>query len=284
LQALFDGEFVATGASPVDVPGAGYELATALQPGPDYTIGLERLSPPEDEPLYVGGDPLVVRSGVILDHNAHPVPDGTHVEFRASYLQSDVFIEPQVVTDTVAGVAGASFVLGAPAPAGMLKVTASSGDAGSDTLIVRVVLPVTPFPTFTPTATATATPTPTVTPLPPTPTMAMPTATPLAGPPLGPATRPVDWLDFCVVAAGTVLGNVAGVRVRRGRRKAWEREVQLILYGVALALLGYLLYGLGLLNPTSLMGTQGAATRIGLLLLSVFLAFLPSGVVWLRRS
>jgi hypothetical protein len=47
---------------------------------------------------------------------------------------------------------------------------------------------------------------------------------------------------------------------------------------------GYLLYGLGLLNPTSLAGLQGPATRITLLLLSSVLAFLPSGVVWLRRS
>jgi beta-N-acetylhexosaminidase len=284
LRPLFDLDFAATGAPPVDVPGVAYELATVLQPGPDQTIGLERLSPPEDEPLYVGGDALVVRSGVILDRNGHPVPDGTHVEFRASYLQSDIFVEPQVVTDTVAGVAGASFVLDSPAPAGMLHVTASSGDAGSDTLIVRVLLPVTPFPTFTPTATATATPTPTITPVPPTPTMARPTPTPLAAPPARSESRPVDWLDFALMTAGTVLGSVFGVQVRRGRRKGWEREVQLILYGVALALVGYLLYGLGMLSPASLVGAQGPAARITLLLLSLLLAFLPSGVVRLRRT
>jgi len=81
-----------------------------------------------------------------------------------------------------------------------------------------------------------------------------------------------------------VLGSIVGVQVRRGRRKSWDREVQLVLYGVALALVGYLLYGLGLLNPTSLVGLQGLATRITLLLLSALLAFLPSGVVWVRRS
>ena len=284
LRPLFDLEFTATGAPPVDVPGVDYELASALQPGPDQTIGLEKLSPLGDEPLYVGGDPLVVRSSVILDRNGHPVPDGTEVEFRGNYLQSDIFIEPQVVTDTIAGVAGASFVLGSPAPAGMLQVSAESGDAGSDSLIVRVVLPVTPFPTFTPTATATASPTPTITPVPPTPTISTPTPTPLAPPPARPESRPVDWLDFFLMAGGTVLGNVVGVQVRRGRRKGWDREVQLILYGVGLPLVGYLLYGLGLLNPTSLAGLQGPATRITLLLLTAVLAFLPSGVVWLRRS
>jgi hypothetical protein len=45
---------------------------------------------------------------------------------------------------------------------------------------------------------------------------------------------------------------------------------------------GYIMYGLGLLNPTSIMGLQGAAPRVVLFFLSVLLAFLPSGAVWLR--
>ncbi|MGB9301017.1 MAG: glycoside hydrolase family 3 N-terminal domain-containing protein [Anaerolineae bacterium] len=281
FRPLFEMEFAATGAAPVDVPGVDYQLSSALQPAAGQTFGLERLSPPSDQPLYVGGEALVVRTGVILDRNGNIVPDGTKVEFRGGYVGGDVFVEPQVVTDTVSGVAGARFVLDAPAPAGLLQVSAESGEAVSDSLIVRVVLPVTPFPTFTPTATATATPTPTVTPVPPTPTKVVPTSTPPAPPPR-PASRPVDWLDFLILAGGTVLGNVFGVRVRRGRRGGWEREVQLILYGVALALVGYIMYGLGLLNPTSIMGLQGAAPRAVLFFLSVLLAFLPSGAVWLR--
>jgi beta-N-acetylhexosaminidase len=281
LWPLFEMEFVAAGAAPVDVPGADYQLASALLPAAGQTFGLERLSPPSDQPLYVGGEALVVRTGAILDGNGNVVPNGTKVEFRAGYLEGDIFVEPQVVTDTVNGVAGACFVLDVPAPAGLLEVSAESGEAVSDSLIVRVVLPVTPFPTFTPTATATATPTPTVTPVPPTPTKPAPTPTPPRSP-FRPASRPVDWLDFLILAAGTVLGNIAGVRARRGRRAGWEREVQLILYGVGLALLGYIMYGLGLLNPTSVMGLQGAAPRAVLLLLSVLLAFVPSGAAWLR--
>jgi len=109
----------------------------------------------------------------------------------------------------------------------------------------------------------------------------LPTPTPPAPPPR-PTSRPVEWLDFLISCGGAALGNVAGVRVRQGRRRGWEREVQLILYGVGLALVGYILYGLGLLNPTSMMGLQGAAPRAALFLLSVLLAFLPSGAVWLR--
>jgi beta-N-acetylhexosaminidase len=280
LRPLFEEGFAPVGAAPVDVPGTDYEVASALLPAADQTFGLERLSPASDQPLYVGGEALVVRTGVILDRNGNVVPDGTKVEFRGGYVGGDIFIEPEVVTDTVSGVAGARFVLDSPAPAGLLQVSAQSGEAVSDSLIVRVVLPVTPFPTYTPTATATATATATVTPVHPTPTRVPPTPTPLEPAPR-PVSGPVDWLDFLILCGGAVLGNVAGVRVRRGRRGGWEREVQLILYGVGLALVGYILYGLGLLNPTSIMGLQGAAPRVTLFLLSVLLAFLPSGAAWL---
>lgn len=281
LTPLFQPEVAATGISPVSIEAVGYELANALVPAPDQTMTLERLSPPETADLYVGGEPLVVRTSVIVDRNGHPVPDGTKVEFRGAYLEGDVFVEPQVVTDTVKGVASASFWLGAPAPAGLMTVSASSGEVTSEPLSVRVVVPVTPLPTFTPTATATPSPTPTATRYvpPPTPT---PEPTPTLEPIIEPVGRPVDWLDFLLASVGTVLGNVAGAQMRRGRRKGWEREVQLILYGVGLGLVGYLLFGLGLLNPTILLGWEGPPVRVFLLLLGLVLGLLPSILVWLR--
>jgi hypothetical protein len=90
--------------------------------------------------------------------------------------------------------------------------------------------------------------------------------------------RPVDWLDFLLACAGTVLGNVAGAQMRRGRRKGWEREVQLILYGVGLGLVGYLLFGTGLLNPTVILGWQGTPVRVFLLFLGLVLGLLPSAL------
>jgi len=281
LRPLFQPEVSVTGISPVSVEAIGYELANALVPAPDQSITLERLSPPETVDLYVGGEPLVVRTSVIVDHNGHPVPDGTRVEFRGAYLEGDVFVEPQVVTDTVRGVASASFWLGVPAPAGLMTVSATSGEVTSEPLSVRVVVPVTPLPTFTPTATATPSPTATATRYvpPPTPT---PSPTPTPEPIPEPMGRPVDWLDFLLAGAGTVLGNVAGAQMRRGRRKGWEREVQLILYGVGLGLVGYLLFGLGLLNPTVILGWQGAPVRVFLLFLGLILGFLPSVLVRLR--
>jgi hypothetical protein len=79
-----------------------------------------------------------------------------------------------------------------------------------------------------------------------------------------------------------VLGSAAGSQVRRGHRKGWEREVQIILYGVALALVGYILYALGPLNPMSVLGWQGGGVRTFLLLFSMLLAFLPGAIMWLR--
>jgi len=282
LRPLFDTDFISVGAAPVGVEGAGYDLTTALQPEPSQLISLERLSPPEGEALYVGGEPLLVRTGVIFDRNGHPVPNGTEVEFRGNYLEGDIYVEPQVVTGTISGVAGASFWLGEPVPAGLIEVSAASGDANSESLQVRVLVPVTPFPTFTPTPTATPSPTATATSIPPTPT-AVPTPTPPPVAPPKPTSHPVDWLDLMLAGVGISAGTALGIQARRGRRKGWEREVQLILYGVGLGLIGYILYGLGLLNPAGILAWEGISLRVFLLLLCAVLAFLPSGLVWPRR-
>ncbi len=279
LRPLFEPELVPPGAAPVSIEGINYDLTTALQPEPAQVIALEKVSPPEGA-LYVGGEPLVVRTGIILDRNGHPVFDGTTVEFSGHYLEEDIYVAPQVVTNTINGVAGASFWLAVP---GLVEVIAFSGEAASESLRVRVLMPATPFPTFTPTPTATATPTPTSTPIPPTPT-ATPTPRPTPVPPARPQVPPVDWFDFLLAGGGILLGTVLGFQARRGQRKDWLREVQVVLYSVALGLTGYILYGLGLLNPARLLGWEGGILKGFLLLFSVVLAFLPSGVVWLRRS
>jgi beta-N-acetylhexosaminidase len=279
LRPLFEPDFVPVGAAPVNVEGANYDLTTALQPEPAQLIALERLSP-EEGALYAGGDPLVVRSGVILDHNGHPVPGGTPVDFTGHYLEEDMYVEPQVVTSTIDGVAGATFWLVLD---GLMEVSAVSGEAASDSLRVRVLMPATPFPTFTPSPTATPSPTPTSTPIPPTPTVA-PILTPIPTPAPRLQAPPLDWFDFLLAGGGILLGATLGFQARRGRRKGWEREVQIVLYSVALGLIGYILYGLGLLNPARLLGWEGGIARGFLLLFSAVAAFLPSGVAWLRRS
>lgn len=280
LRPLFDPGFLPSGAAPVDVEGVEYDLASALSPEPDQLIAMERLSPAEGA-LYVGGDPLVVQTGTIVDRNGHPVPDGTAVEFTGHYLDEDIYVAPQVVTGTVSGVAEASFWL---ALDGTIGVSAVAGEAASESLVVRVLVPATPFPTYTPTPTATSTPTPTATAVPPTPTLA-PSPTPSLPPP--PPRRegpPVDWFDFLLALVGVVLGNALGLVVRRGRTIGWGREVQLALNSVALGLIGYILYGLGFLNPARVLGWQGNILRAFVLLSTLVLAFVPSALVRLKRS
>ena len=92
----------------------------------------------------------------------------------------------------------------------------------------------------------------------------------------------VDWLDLLLAGGGILLSTVLGFQARRGGIKSWEREVQLVLYGVALGLAGYVLYGLGFLNPARLLGWDRGLVRGFLFLFSFVVAFLPSVAAWLR--
>ncbi|MCK4317106.1 MAG: hypothetical protein KAX24_15170, partial [Anaerolineae bacterium] len=96
VRALF-GEFAPRGTAPVSVAGINYDLSTRTSPDPEQTITLyyDIGGPPEEgqpmpEPPEEGqptpepprldvGDELRLRTGVIVDHNNHPVPDGTPV-------------------------------------------------------------------------------------------------------------------------------------------------------------------------------------------------------------
>jgi beta-N-acetylhexosaminidase len=90
VRALFR-DAPATGASPVSVPGAAYDLATRLQPAFEQKVDLELVGHDPSRPLAVG-DELTIRSTVILDGNGHPAPDGTKVTFRRYDGDEGVFL------------------------------------------------------------------------------------------------------------------------------------------------------------------------------------------------
>jgi beta-N-acetylhexosaminidase len=113
------------GSSPVSIPGVAYDLITATAPNPDQIIELlvdDRMDPelrPENtavveetptEPVYNLGDNLPVRTGVIVDHNGHPVPDGTVVKFILNQQGENVTIQ-QIEATTLGGVARTSIRL-----------------------------------------------------------------------------------------------------------------------------------------------------------------------------
>jgi len=140
-------ELAPQGALPVSVPGGGYDLIGATSPDPDQVIPLLwDFPPPQDaaeatlpsltEPLRVTPDQAVpVRTGIILDHNGHPVPDGTVVRFMLTTPGGDQ-VQQSVEVTTVGGVARASFQVTQP---GLWEIRAQSEPARqSQVLAVEV--------------------------------------------------------------------------------------------------------------------------------------------------
>jgi len=184
-------ESSATGAVPVSVPGLAYDLITVTSPDPSQVIQLmldlpaEETKTPESQvqtltpvvtpiPMFKVGDTLPLRTGVILDHNGKPVPDGTVVRFLLTTgMETDT--TQQIETVTQHGVARGSFRIQAPGileirvasdPAltsEILRLDVSSGEAVAITAIsptTEPTLTVTPTLTDTPTVTPTVTSTP----------------------------------------------------------------------------------------------------------------------------
>ncbi len=171
-----------TGASPVSVLGTRYDLNAALFPDPEQVIPLEldqaqpelQLTPgtpvgtPEPTstataPEFRVGDVIPLRTGVILDHNGHPVPDGTPVSFVFS--QGSETSSIRQVETTKKGIARITFSITSP---GSLEVYAESENARSNSLKFDIPSPggeiITQTPTEQPTATASPPePTPTAT-------------------------------------------------------------------------------------------------------------------------
>ncbi len=200
-----------------------------------------------------------VRTGVILDYNGHPVPDGTPVQFRITYGEGG--IPKQIETSTVKGKTKATVRV---EQAGMLIIEAISESARSQPLEFeilseegKVVLPTsTQEPTGTPTPTTTVTVTPTLTPSP----------TPM---PPEEENHLGEWFIALVITVGFSLAiywtsSLMG-QVRWGVR------------GAFLALIGGLLTYCYL--ATGMPGSQALAERGGTLGLALVI-LLGSGVGW----
>lgn len=183
-RVLFQ-EIPAKGIPPVTVPGIGYDLIKATTPDSTQLISLTLDLPeiqnpvggvqppttaPTQIPLFKVGDNLPVRTGIILDQNHHPVPDGTVTKFVFT-LGDEKSIVQQVETVTKAGVAHASFRIQA---SGLLEVRAVCEPAmtsqilqldvtGTEGAQVTAIAP-TPLPTQTAAPEPTQEPTPTVVP------------------------------------------------------------------------------------------------------------------------
>jgi len=131
-------ELTPTGASPVSIPGLGYDLISITAPNPNQIIPITLdlptapvptnvLTPePTPVPLFKIGDTIAIRTGVILDHNNNPVPDGTVVHFSITLTGEGGGVLQQADSVTTQGVARVSFGLDKP---GLLQIRASSDPA-----------------------------------------------------------------------------------------------------------------------------------------------------------
>ncbi|MGW8250697.1 MAG: glycoside hydrolase family 3 N-terminal domain-containing protein, partial [Anaerolineales bacterium] len=174
-------ELTPVGILPVSVPGVGYDLITMTSPDPNQVIPLtldQEVQPPADlsitpEPMPTPeirlGSNLAVRTGIIIDRNGHPVPDGTPVQFIVS-TEGVVSAFPQIET-TVGGVAKSSIPV---TSSGILEVRVESEPAKQSDVLrfdiplendgqITATVTIQPSATPEPTATATEPPPPVIT-------------------------------------------------------------------------------------------------------------------------
>ena len=97
------------GSLPVSLPGIGYDLITATSPNPDQIFNLsisrgaalDSSTPQADltpNPIFKVNDLLNINTGLILDYNGNPVPDGTPIQFIKNVQGSESIIA-DVVTN-----------------------------------------------------------------------------------------------------------------------------------------------------------------------------------------
>ncbi|HPN50175.1 MAG TPA: glycoside hydrolase family 3 N-terminal domain-containing protein, partial [Anaerolineaceae bacterium] len=172
-RVLFQ-ELTPSGALPVTVTGAGYDLITAMSPDPTQVIPLAIDTLPQVEPTpeaptiprFKVGDNVPLKTGPIYDHNHNTVPDGTVVRFIFT-TGGDTSISQQVEAVTTQGMARINYRI---EKAGLLDIRVISEparlsdqlrlDIGGDGSVITIV-PNTPEPTLTPTPEPTPTLTPT---------------------------------------------------------------------------------------------------------------------------
>jgi beta-N-acetylhexosaminidase len=136
-------ELTPIGSLPVSVSGVGYDLLSATAPNPNQVIDLSLDLPtnpvntqavtPEVTvtPYFKVGDTISVRTGVILDNNNRPVPDGTGVRFTlTSNIEGNILQVVDVVT--FQGVARTSFGINQP---GLIEIRATCDPSVSSVVL-----------------------------------------------------------------------------------------------------------------------------------------------------
>jgi beta-N-acetylhexosaminidase len=268
------------GASPVSIPGVGYDLNTMLQPDPAQVIELFPDQPADLSATptiqmtasasavqdFSQGDTIPIRTGVILDHNQHPVPDGTLVRFIIRTGTDNTALQ-QLEAVTSGGVARVSYRITSN---GFIEIKAVSEPALTSNLL-QLDIPVGGGALITAVA---PTPLPSETPI-QADTPAAPTDGNAGGLPGGVSLRFWDWFLMVFVSVMTAL-----LVYNLGRR------VHSIRWGIRWALcamLGgmtsYAYMAIGLPGAQAWLALTGTTGMLVIVILCVGLGF-AGGVLW----
>lgn len=263
-------EIQPVGDLPVSMPSIDYDLSEVTFPDPNQVIPLfidNQLgefptptpgSATEPNQLTIGS--LVpLRTGLILDHNGHKVPDGTIVQFIVS-ISGDINSFQRFEAQTNQGIARSVIQI---TRAGNIEIHAESEPATQSDILRFVVPPenVTTTPSPETSATPTLTPSPTVTKTP------EPSPTAMAEAELEPIdmTGFSDWLTSMLIALAIGVGCY-GIGAAIGRQRQGTRAA---LLAIIVAALVYSYLALSLPGAVQFLKENGVG---GL----VFLAFLGS--------
>ncbi len=272
------------GHLPVSVPGIGYEILEATSPDPNQTIhiyqeeqgaalGTGTQTPVPITTVLKIGDPIYVVSGLIVDHNGNPVPDGTIVRFTLYHAGDN--IPAQIVEPTTTqGIARGKLLVD---QIGEITIRADSGSATTSDVLTFEIPPenVTATPQVS-TPSPTSSPSPTVRPT------NTPTSTPQVTPMLvNPADQGNinfgDWLLALVVAAVVGGSNYWITNQKHGLR--WGvRAALLPLIG---GMLTYVYLAIKMPGSASVMRQMGNWAVFVFVLLG---AGVGAGAMWLWQA
>ncbi len=269
------------GYLPVSMPGIGYDLNTITFPNPNQTIPLSAEiqvggqttptpQPGVDQPQLKIGDMLSLKVGVVVDHNNHPVPDGTIVRFIL-ITSGDTTNLKVAEAQTIMGMAQTVMRVD---NIGQIEVRAESDPAKKSNLL-RFIVPsekgtLTPSITVQPTLTPTPSPTPTATLTPsPTPTLVVTPAPPSR-------TGVGDWMASMLIAFAIALGSYGlGMAVNHP-----QRGLRAAFLGIIGASLAYTYLALSLPGASVYLGATKTA---GVIFASFIGAAIGIAGGWLLR-
>lgn len=308
VRALFQ-EFIPSGDPPVSVHGINYDLAEQTLPDPNQAIAIyyeiRSLTPPGEatpepgvsptpsptsssagpltpEPIQPAiGDELWLSTGIIVDHNGHPVPDGTPVQFIFTYPREG--LEQAIVGMTYGGVAEATLALNRT---GQLDISIQA-DPVPRTVVLQITIPegeqeaIILTPTPLPTATPPPTPTPSPEPEPTAPTTVTPTPVRPAHSQPTTGERKVGGSDLLVALAGVFLIGSGGYYLVRWHNYSVGRAVRTALWCVISGLATYVVYAL---NPPGIVPLREIWGRWATLLLTSLGSSLPLLMFWTWRT